>query len=98
MKVHGFNWDEGNVEKCQMHGVSIEEIESLFHNHPYVGMNYNHTTTEERLSAVGITKNGKYAFVVFTFRNVQDEMLIRPISARYMHKKEIDHYEKQIKS
>ncbi len=24
----GFDWDEGNAEKCRRHGVSIGEIES----------------------------------------------------------------------
>jgi len=34
-------------------------------------------------------------FIVFTLRRKGDELLIRPISARYMHKKEIDAYEKE---
>ncbi len=34
-------------------------------------------------------------FIVFTLRRKGDEMLIRPSSARYMHKKEIDAYEKE---
>ncbi len=28
--VSGFDWDDGNIEKCQKHGVSLEEIEALF--------------------------------------------------------------------
>jgi uncharacterized DUF497 family protein len=31
---------------------------------------------------------------VFTLRKHGDSVLIRPISARYMHKKEVDSYEK----
>lgn len=27
MEVHGFDWDEGNREKCQAHGLQLEEIE-----------------------------------------------------------------------
>ena|SRR5687768_7909495 len=98
MKVHGFDWDEGNTEKCQIHGVKAEEIESVFQNHPYVGINSKHSRAEERLNAVGITNDRKHVFVVFTFRKVKNETLIRPISARFMHKKEIEHYEKQIKT
>jgi uncharacterized DUF497 family protein len=30
MKFDGFDWDSGNRAKCQKHGVSIAEIESLF--------------------------------------------------------------------
>ena len=28
MQFDGFDWDDGNRGKCQMHGVSIKEIES----------------------------------------------------------------------
>lgn len=34
-------------------------------------------------------------FIVFTFRRKGEEVLIRPTSARYMHKKEIEAYEKE---
>ena len=29
-KLSGFDWDDGNIQKCQKHKVSIEEIEALF--------------------------------------------------------------------
>lgn len=98
MEVHGFDWDEGNREKCQTHGLELEEIESVFINKPYIRVNSNHLTEEERFHAVGITKEGRHAFIVFTIRTVQAGKLIRPISARPMHQKEIDHYEKQSKT
>jgi uncharacterized DUF497 family protein len=28
--VGGFDWDTGNTEKCHKHGLTIEEVESLF--------------------------------------------------------------------
>ncbi len=34
-------------------------------------------------------------FIVLTLRRKGDELLIRPISARHMHKKEIEEYEKE---
>ena len=30
MEFDGFDWDDGNRDKCQKHGVSIGEIERLF--------------------------------------------------------------------
>lgn len=33
--------------------------------------------------------------MVFTLRERADALLIRPISARYMHQKEIRHYEEE---
>ncbi|SDJ50191.1 hypothetical protein SAMN04487993_103728, partial [Salipiger marinus] len=38
---------------------------------------------------------GRYLFIVFTFRTKDEDTLIRPISARYMHQKEVDHYEQR---
>ncbi|MCA9499237.1 MAG: hypothetical protein MRJ63_10580 [Nitrospirales bacterium] len=38
--------------------------------------------------AIGRSKKKKPMFVVFTLRVVEDEILIRPMSARYMHEKE----------
>jgi hypothetical protein len=28
--IAGFDWDDGNRSKCHKHGVSAEEVESLF--------------------------------------------------------------------
>jgi uncharacterized protein len=50
---------------------------------------------EGRFCAVGQTGNGRRVFLVFTLRRKGDKHLIRPISARYMHKKEIESYEKE---
>jgi uncharacterized DUF497 family protein len=30
MEFAGFDWDRGNQKKCQKHGLSIAEIESVF--------------------------------------------------------------------
>ena len=35
------------------------------------------------------------SIMVFTLRSEGDKVLLRPISARYMHKKEIEAYEKE---
>ena len=44
---------------------------------------------ERRFRAIGSTSKGRHAFVVFTLRNHGKGVLLRPISARYMHKKEV---------
>ena len=54
----------------------------------------NHSHAEERFRAIGRTVRGRYVFVVFTLRLRDGDVFIRPISARYMHQKEIEHYEK----
>jgi hypothetical protein len=40
-------------------------------------------------------KPGVTSFWSFMFRTVSSQTRLRPISARYMHQKEIDHHEQQ---
>ncbi|MCL6230381.1 hypothetical protein M4Z11_07280 [Bartonella sp. G70] len=42
---------------------------------------------------MGRTYNERYIFLVFTLRTIKNKLFVRPISARYMHQKEIDFYE-----
>ena|SRR5882672_2972788 len=96
MQFDGFDWDRGNRSKCQKHGVSIVEIESMFYGAPLVGPDVRHSGKEQRLRAVGLTAKRRHLFIVFTLRRKDEELLIRPISARYMHKKEVEAHEKEI--
>ncbi len=94
MQVSGFQWDEGNRAKCRKHGVSITEIEFVLSHDFAMAPDVAHSETECRFQAIGETEEGKHLFIVFTLRQQEDETFIRPISARYMHQKEVDHYEK----
>jgi len=93
MKTAGFDWDAGNWPKCGKHGVSRTEIEQVFANSPFVMT--DPFVGEPRWRAIGKTQQGRYVFLVFMLRNAGDTTTIRPISARYMHQKEVDHYERQ---
>ncbi len=55
-----------------------------------------HSQAEERFKAIGTIAEGRYIFLVFTLRKRGNETFVRPISARYMHKKEVAHYEEEI--
>lgn len=92
--ITGFEWDAGNRKKCQKHGVSVEEIEELFHRDPAVYADPDHSLVEQRLRAIGRTAERRAVLVAFTIRETGGGAHIRPISARYMHKKEVDRYEK----
>jgi uncharacterized DUF497 family protein len=96
MEFDGFDWDRGNRGKYQKHGVSIGEIESLFHGTPLVGPDPKHSNMEGRFRAIGVSAQGRHLFVVFTWRRKRKRRLIRPISARYMHRKEVKAHEKEI--
>src|SRR5262249_46961609 len=93
MEFSGFDWDNGNRTKCQKHGLSLPIIESLFRQGLVVLP--TRSDGESRFKAIGRTRDGRYVFVVFTLRGGEDEVLIRPISARYMHAKEVRAYEKE---
>lgn len=90
----GFDWDDGNVAKCQKHGVSVEEIESVFTNDPLIGPDAIHSVTEPRMRAFGRGDSGRPIFVVFTLRLIDGDITLRPISARYMHAKEVQRYDR----
>jgi uncharacterized DUF497 family protein len=87
--VEGFQWDAGNREKCQKHGVSIREIEYALRGEISVYPDVQHSDVEQRVIAVGRTETGRHLFIAFTLRG----RLIRPSSARYMHRKEVIRYE-----
>jgi uncharacterized protein len=53
-----------------------------------------HSHGEQRFRAIGRDETGRPLFIVFTLRARRADTVIRPISARYMHKKEVEHYEK----
>ncbi len=93
----GFEWDEGNRRKCQKHGVSIEEIEHvLTHAETLITPDPKNPGGEARFLAIGRTQDGRYTFVVFTPRQRATGTRLRPISARYMHHREIRRYEQEI--
>lgn len=93
MEISGFDWDEGNWPKCGKHGVLKAEIEKLFGGDISVAPDPYPIETEERYNAVGRNAVGRHIFVVFTYRERNGDILLRPISARYMHTKEVRRYE-----
>jgi uncharacterized DUF497 family protein len=93
----GLEWDDGNRRKCQKHGVAISEIEYvLTHAETLMMPDPKNTDGEPRFLAIGRTQKQRYTFVVFTPRQTSGATLLRPISARYMHRKEIKKYEQEI--
>ena len=91
----GFEWDKGNRAKCQKHGVSVAEVEGLFSRPLLILPDAMHSETEERLWAIGKTASGRSVFLVFTIRERGGKRFIRPVSARYMHRKEVKNYEEE---
>lgn len=91
-QVTGFDKDDGNRPKCRKHGLSREEIESFFRMDITVYDDVSHSHAELRFKAIGQTTQRRFAFVSSTLRYQGERLLIRPISARYMHQQEVRTY------
>jgi uncharacterized DUF497 family protein len=93
----GFDWDEGNARKNEKHGVSKSEVEQVFLNTPLLlSEDMKHSQRESRFHALGRTDQDRRLQVTFTERT--NGMLIRPISARAMSRKEKAVYEQAIQA
>ncbi len=93
----GFAWDGANLVKCQKHGVSISEIEYvLAHAESLMIPDLKNSQGEPRYIAIGQTAKGRWTFVVFTPRTSAGVTFLRPLSARYMHAREIRKYAQEI--
>ena len=92
--VAGFDWDNGNLAKCQRHGVSIDEIKAVFDASVIVSPDLLHSEFEQRLIAINRNTSGRPIFVAFTLREFESGTFIRHVSARYMHIEEANRYEK----
>ena len=91
MKIAGIEWDQGNWPKCGKHGVSKEEIEQVLNTIEFSIPDPN--PKEPRYRTAGETHAGRCVFVVYMHRQKEASTYLRPISARYMHKKEVQQYE-----
>lgn len=88
--IVGFEWDDGNCEKCQKHGVSASEIEGLFQSRALsVEPDVLNSAVEKRYRAIGKTDGQRHVFVVFTLRSRLGNVFIRP-HQRKVHAQEGD--------
>jgi uncharacterized protein len=73
----GCEWDAGNQDKCQKHGVSSSEIEAFFRQETlYIAPDILHSGQEQRFLALGRNSARKPLFVVFTLRE-NNEQIVR---------------------
>ncbi|HEX9503226.1 MAG TPA: BrnT family toxin [Patescibacteria group bacterium] len=88
-----FDWDEANKNKIWLkHKVSADECEEAFATQKIFSQpDELHSGKENRYILIGQTKKLRFLFIVFTLRKNK----VRVISARNMHRKEVDFYEKE---
>jgi len=76
-------------------GFRLPRSKCFLRDDPRIAPDLKHAHLEDRLIAVGRTEKGRPLFVAFTIRERFGQQMIRPVSARYMHAKEIKSYETQ---
>ena len=87
-----FDWDHGNTNKNEKHGVNDRETEEVFFDkNKKTFRDKLHSNKEERFRIIGKTKKNRVLFIVFTIRDDK----LRVISARKLNKREVYLYEKE---
>ena len=91
-----FEWDEANKKKIWLkHKVSAEECEEAFATeHVFRQPDDLHSDKENRHILISKTRKVRFLFIVYTLRTNK----ARVVSARGMHKKEQNYYEKEARS
>ena len=92
--ISGFDWDAGNTDKNNRHGVTSADAEEVFFREPLVAPDPDHSRKEPRLHALARIGDGRTLHVAFTLREKAGKTLIRVISARPASRKERLIYEK----
>lgn len=92
----GLDWDSGNIIKIEAR-VSVKVVEDFFKQKLLIKEDPRHSWNEKRFLAMGYTRDVRCFIVAYTIRFKEGQRLIRPISARYTHKKEERAYEAEVK-
>lgn len=90
--LEGFDWDVGNIDKVQKHGVDCQEVEHALRSAVAMFEDPEHSSAERRIRVLGRNAEGRAVFMAVTYRERDGLTLLRPISARYMHGRELATY------
>ena len=91
-----FDWDDGNRRKSLKHGISCDEVESLFRQDRFIfaGRIIEPAHTEWRGLVLGEAGSGRAVALIFTRLGEK----LRPISCRPMREGERRYYEASIQA
>ena len=78
-----FDWNDANIGHIARHGVSPDEVEQAFKNHPLVMLATQKRGGETRVLGAGLTDAGRALQFVYTLRRGR----IRVITAHTAKKK-----------
>jgi uncharacterized DUF497 family protein len=83
-KIAGFDWDGGNIAKCQKYGLTLSEIETAFQADPLIAPDPASSASEQRFIAIAHSESRRPMFIAFIYRVIAGELRIRPAS-RALH-------------
>lgn len=87
-----FEWDEGNSDKPNKHGLTrTESEEAFFDDNKVIFRDWKHSAKEQRITLLGKTKGGRLLNITYTIRKKK----IRIVTARHINRKEVPLYEKK---
>ena len=98
VRIVGFEWDRGNRSNVGSTAFPLRRSRLFCFRRrvrsrsPMSGIR----AANRGLSPSAGPRLGRGVFTVFTLRRHGEETFIRPVSARYMHRKEVEYYEKEI--
>jgi uncharacterized DUF497 family protein len=93
-RIIGFEWDAGNARKNEKHGVSQSEAGQVFFDARLLMVaDPRHSVDEPRYHALGTTLDRRHLHITFTLR--AEGTLITVVSARNMHRKERQIYDRE---
>ena len=93
-RIIGFEWNAGKARKNENHGVSQSEAEQVFFDARLLMVaDPRHSVDEPRYHALGTTLDRRHLHITFTLR--AEGTLIRVVSARDMHRKERQIYDRE---
>jgi uncharacterized DUF497 family protein len=67
LQTNGFDWDRGNRETCEKHGLSRAVIEGLFARPLAILPDAVHSQRENRFRAIGRTEKDRGVFIILRF-------------------------------
>ena len=77
MTVLGFDWDDTNRGKVELHGLEPDDVEAMFETgEPYI---FPHSSNPRRFMALGFVPDDRFALVIF--EHDQETRWVRVVTA-----------------
>ena len=91
MRIHDFEWDEGNALHLQLgYGIAPEEAEEVFASKPFF-----RRTKKGHYTVFGPTCDGRYLTIVF---EMKPNGIARPFTGWDMRRAEMQYYKRHRRS